>query len=483
MQVADHGGDCVPHHVGTHPYSPRCLSAHCGPPLRPMMTTLLEPRPQTSPKEIIDATELTALSLFSGAGGLDLGLDAAGWTVLGQVELDADCTRTLDGHLARMRHQGEILAMPIEEVSPQALRRKLGLARGELALLAGGPPCQPFTTSGLRKALLDRRASSLFPAYLEFVDEFRPRSLLLENVDGMLSAALRHRPLAERTTSDPPLREEEMKGSFLRWLVSELTGFGYAVSWGVVEVADHGVPQLRQRAILIASRGSTPCFLPAPSFGRPGLPDHRTIAGALASIKELGAVQPLSERKRAVYRLIPPGGNWRDLPDAVRRKTMGGAYFAEGGRSGWWRRLDWNTPSPTILGMPDHSSTALVHPEEVRCLSVNECAALQTFPRWARFAGAPRSQYQQIGNAVPPLLGKVLGRHLAAYLAGDFSEEPGAPEWRKNSANRRIGTHGWAVPQRGGGMAVTLRHVRADHVWKISDDCQDGNRRGGSRTG
>jgi DNA (cytosine-5)-methyltransferase 1 len=243
----------------------------------------------------------------------------------------------------------------------------------------------------------------------------------------------------------------------------------------VAEVADHGVPQLRQRAILIASQGSDPCFLPAPSHGRLGLPDYRTLAEALASLDELGAVQPLSERKRAVYRQIPPGGNWRDLPDRVRQETMGGAYFAEGGRSGWWRRLDWDTPSPTILGMPDHSSTALVHPEEVRCLSVNECAALQTFPRWARFAGTPRSQYQQIGNAIPPLLGRVLGRHIAAFLAGERSAEPDAPEWRKISANRRIGTHGWAVPRRSGGMAVTLRHVRADHVWKIGEDCRDGN--------
>jgi DNA (cytosine-5)-methyltransferase 1 len=144
---------------------------------------------------------------------------------------------------------------------------------------------------------------------------------------------------------------------------------------------------------------------------------------------------------------------------------MGAAYHAEGGKSGWWRRLSWDTPAPTILGMPDHTSTALIHPDEVRCLSVRERAAVQTFPAAAEFGGSSRSQYQQIGNAVPVLLGRALGGQVAGFLDGERLAPPPPPPWRQSSANRRIGTHGWAIPTKGE-MEVHLNvKVRADHVW------------------
>jgi DNA (cytosine-5)-methyltransferase 1 len=404
----------------------------------------------------------TALSLFSGAGGLDLGLELAGWTILGQVEMDHDAAETLR---RRAGKDGVVIEERIENVDPVKLRRQLGLKVGELALIAGGPPCQPFTTSGLRKSIQDRRASSLFPRYLSFLDAFKPRALLIENVDGMLSAALRHRPLHLRGSANGPMGLDEMKGSFLRWLLGELAERGYSLSWGVAEAADYGVPQFRQRAIVIGVLGGTPCYLPPPRFGRPGLEPYRTVGEALAEVTELGAIQPLSERKRAVYAQVPAGGNWRDLPDDVRRSTMGAAYVAEGGKSGWWRRLAWESPAPTILGMPDHSSTALVHPIDVRCLSVNECAALQSFPLGTSFAGSGRSQYQQIGNAVPPLLGEALGRHLSAFLSGAACPIPEEPQWRRLSANRRVGTHGWATPsKRGPDFTLSVR-VRPDHIW------------------
>jgi DNA (cytosine-5)-methyltransferase 1 len=285
----------------------------------------------------------------------------------------------------------------------------------------------------------------------------------------MLSAAIRHRPLLKRGRGHDPMAPEERKGSFLYWLVQQLTVLGYAVSWGVVEVADYGVPQMRQRAILIGVQGTEPCFLPPPRYGWRGLPAYRTLRHALAGVVELGPVQPLSRRKQEVYRHIPPGGNWRNLPEDMRRATMGAAYVAEGGKSGWWRRLSWDLPAPTILGMPDHSSTALIHPDEVRCLSVGECAAVQSFPPSTRFAGSPRSQYQQIGNAVPPLVGRELGHHLSRFLEGHRDQSPPEPQWRKASANRRIGTHGWAIPL-GNSIRYELNaKVRPDHIWACLD--------------
>lgn len=431
----------------------------------------LERRVQVAGR-IRKAVDPTAVSLFSGAGGLDLGLAKAGWQILAQIEADGDSIGSLHAHAKLHAQPPVLLHERIEDVLPGELRRSLSLRKGQLTLLAGGPPCQPFTTSGLRQSINDARAASLFPRYLEFVEEFRPRALLIENVDGLLSAALSHRPLVNRGSDSPPLEEGERKGSFLKWLLEELANFGYSLAWGVAETADHGVPQMRQRAIIIGIRGKSPCYLPTATFGVSGARPYRTLRQALRHVKELGAVQPLSDRKRQVYAHIPPGGNWRDLPEKIQRETMGRAYFAEGGRSGWWRRLDWDRPAATILGMPDHSSTALVHPEEIRCLSVNECAAIQTFPVGAAFAGSSRAQYQQIGNAVPPLLATRLGEEILEHLGGVRKPPPPRAEWRRASSNRRVGTHGWAIPAQTGTSYTLNVAIRPDHIWATLDDIQ-----------
>jgi DNA (cytosine-5)-methyltransferase 1 len=414
-----------------------------------------------------DVSRRSVISLFSGAGGLDLGLEAAGFDILAQVEMDLDCVGTLRRQAKNRVKKTRVMGSRLEDLTPGQVLDDLGLSKGDLTLLAGGPPCQPFTTSGRRQGLQDARATTLFPAYLKWVDELDPHALLIENVDGILSAALLHRPLVERGPSWPWNAEpEERKGSFLKWLLDELRLRRYTISWGIAEAADYGVPQMRQRAVLIAVKGSDPCWLPQPSFGGPGQPPFSTLREALSDVQSLGAVQPLSERKKEVYRRIPPGGNWRDLPEEIKKETMGQAYIATGGKSGWWRRLAWDKPSATILGMPDHSSTALIHPDEIRCLSVNECAALQSFPRGTEFSGRPRSQYQQIGNAVPPLLGQALGVQLAGFLDGQREDEqPPVPAWRQASANRRPGTHGWTVAEE---YHLHVQ-IRPDHIWAVYD--------------
>jgi DNA (cytosine-5)-methyltransferase 1 len=406
------------------------------------------------------------VSLFSGAGGLDLGLEESGWSCLAQIDMDHDSVLTLRRTAERQRHSSvKIIEAQIEDVEPALLRTDLGLERGELELLAGGPPCQPFTTHGLRKALSDDRASGVWPSYLEFVAEFQPQVLLIENVDGLLSAALSHRRMSERSAAFPALRLDERKGSFLYWLLRELTKLDYTVTWGLVEAADFGVAQRRQRTILIGTRDGVPCTLPAATHGTAdGLP-MRTLRDALRGLDDLGEVQPLSERKKRVYEQIPAGGNWRALPESVRASTMGRAHLATGGKSGWWRRLAWEQPAPTILGMPDHSSTALVHPDEVRCLSTRECAALQGFPSDMEFAGTSRSIYQQIGNAVPSAVGVAIGRRLLEHIAGEQFDVPPAPLPRKTSGNRRIGVHGWVSP---GSLVHLNAPVRDDHVWAVT---------------
>jgi DNA (cytosine-5)-methyltransferase 1 len=414
-----------------------------------------------------DTSRRIAVSLFSGAGGLDLGLEAAGFDILAQVEMDPDCVGTLQRQAKNRVSKTRVFGSRLEDLTPGQILDALELTKGQLTLLAGGPPCQPFTTSGRRQGLQDARATTLFPAYLQWVDELDPQALLIENVDGMLSAALYHRPLIERGARWPENADpQERKGSFLRWLLDELRARQYSISWGIAEAADYGVPQLRQRTVLIAVKGDEPCWLPLPTFGGSGQPPFRTLRDGLSSIDSLGDIMPLSDRKREVYAKIPPGGNWRDLPESMKKQTMGQAYVATGGKSGWWRRLDWDRPSATILGMPDHSSTALIHPDEIRCLSVNECAALQSFPPGTEFSGRTRSQYQQIGNAVPPLLGLALGQQLTRFLDGKRDDsQPPIPAWRQTSANRRPGTHGWTVP---GGYHLHVP-IRPDHIWAICD--------------
>lgn len=417
---------------------------------------------------MVTADTALALSLFSGAGGLDIGLEQAGFHLLAQIEMDSDCSSTLLARAERKQTGSLVIQKRIEDVDPGLLSKQMKVLPGELDLLAGGPPCQPFTTTGLRKGINDRRASSAFPKYLEYVSVFRPKALMLENVDGFLSAALKHRPLSKRGKKNPPLSWEESKGSFLHWFLTELAGLGYSVSWGVLDAVGHGVAQFRQRAFLIGVHGEEPCFLPEETFG-PGLAEPwQNLREALADVHETGPVQPLSERKKKVFRLIPPGGNWRDLPPDLQRQTMGAAYHATGGKSGWWRRLSWDSPAPTVLGMPDHSSTALIHPDENRCLSLNECAAVQSFPRGAIFSGTPRSCYQQVGNAVPPRLGEAMGRHLIRYLQGERAiHEPAPPAWRQQSANRRIGTHGWVTPGLGSVDFSVVAKARSDSVWAM----------------
>jgi DNA (cytosine-5)-methyltransferase 1 len=127
--------------------------------------------------------DLRFLSLCSGAGGLDVGLEMAGWKSVAQVEIDRDCCRTLEAINARSSRRTKVVHAGIETVDPRELRLSLGIARGELRLIAGGPPCQPFTTHGLRQTLSDERAGSVFPSYLGFIREFEPETLVIENVD------------------------------------------------------------------------------------------------------------------------------------------------------------------------------------------------------------------------------------------------------------------------------------------------------------
>ena len=174
----------------------------------------------------------------------------------------------------------------------------------------------------------------------------------------------------------------------------------------------------------------------------------------------------LSSPEREKDRCLPTHSarsNWRALSDRDRRRTMGAAYYAEGGRGGWWRRLAWDQPRQRSSVCPTIQHWAYPSRRSA-CLSVKECAALRRFRRGS-VSRHPRSQYQQIGNASAATDGRTHRALAFDHFRGQVPIRPDPPQWRQASANRRIGTHGWTEVRRGSIAWKLIAKLREDHVW------------------
>ncbi len=394
----------------------------------------------------------TVLSLFSGAGGLDVGLERTGhFGTRAFVELDpASCeTLALNQGAGRIgTRRTSIVCSDIADVDPLALLGAMDLAPGELDVLVGGPPCQTFSTAGRRETVQDRRGLLLWE-FLRFIVATRPRFFLMENVRGLLSAALQHRQIADRPDKGgPPLLRREEAGSVVqRWLADlALEAPEYRVDCFEVNAANYGAPQLRERALFFGNRFSRVVEFPAPTHGtRTGLLPFATLGDALATVTDHDAeVMDFSPRKKRYLAMVPEGGNWRTLPPDVQRESMGRAWLAKGGRSGWWRRLTRDLPCPTVVTMPNHASTSMCHPTETRALTVAECAAVQEFPPGWAFAGTTPQRYTQVGNACPVRLAEVAGTVLAEQLdRGAERADEGGPPYRRIYLRSHVRTRQW----------------------------------------
>jgi DNA (cytosine-5)-methyltransferase 1 len=358
-----------------------------------------------------------AISLFSGALGLDIGLDRAGFSITVAIENNRYAVETIYANKDKLINSKnlQIIDRDIHLVSTDEILEKGKLKIGETTLITGGPACQTFSTAGSRESLGDPRGN-LFLEFRRIIDEAKPRFFVMENVKGILSAAKKHRPLNKRGPGFPLILPEEELGSGFRYILSELQKTGYYIVFGLLNSADYGVPQKRERLIILGSRDGENIRLPFPTHSKEGLGLRRpwvTLRDGLCGLADYEPEhKPIPLKHQSYLELIPEGGNWHNLPIEFQEKAIGGAYKSWGGRGGFLRRLSWSQPSPALTTDPNGRATMLCHPTEMRTLSIKEYARLQQFPDDWIFKGSTSNKYLQIGNAVPVGLGEAIGLAL-----------------------------------------------------------------------
>ncbi len=400
------------------------------------------------------------LSLFSGGMGLDLGLEKTGrFETIVCIEKEKAFCDTIrlnkkNGHLSKIL---KVVEADISTLDPKEILDSLKIDPGTIDVVVGGPPCQSFSTAGRRGTTQDPRGTLLWD-YLRFIEYVKPKMFLMENVRGLLSAALKHRPIAERPDKGgSPLTKDEMPGSVVKLFARDLAnldGIGYHLDIFEVNSVNYGAPQNRERVLFIGNCYGKKIEFAQPTHGKassskshyqqqslfeesPILP-WRTLGDAISGLNEKSPViMDFSPRKKSFLSMVPPGSNWRCLPEEMQKESMGKAWYAKGGRSGWWRRLTFDLPSPTLVTMPNHASTSLCHPVETRALSISEYARIQEFPDEWEFAGTASQQYAQVGNAVPTRLGKIAGEVIACEL-DDATKNKLAPQEQPTSEPRIV---------------------------------------------
>lgn len=351
------------------------------------------------------------ISLFSGAMGLDLGLSKAGLNVVIGQDFEPSCVDTMraNGHC--------VLGGDIREIEAQTLLDLTGLHRGEPFMICGGPPCQPFSTAGKRLGINDPRGS-LFMDFIRMIDYIRPRFFVMENVKGIMSAPLKHVSAGERDQNDPA----QKLGTVLDVILSEFDKLGYKTVYGILDAVNYGVPQFRERFVLIGSRDHEDIFLPFPThFQVHQNPAYRwkTIGDVIKDLEiDTGECAALSAERKKYLSMVPEGGNWRNLPQSVIPLAMGGAFGSGGGKVGFYRRLSYSQPAPTVVTSPIQKATMMCHPTQDRPLSVKEYARIQQFPDNWVFTGNLAAKYRQIGNAVPVGLAEAIGQAILSVAEG-----------------------------------------------------------------
>ncbi len=375
---------------------------------------------------------------------MDLGFEKGGFETVYANDITKFACNTIRTMRPKINlDEGDIAGIPSANILS-----KIGLGEGEVDVLIGGPPCQSFSTAGKRKGLKDERGQAVLE-YIRKVQEIRPKVFVFENVQGIKSMAKSHMPFYDRIQMDESkLTHSEKKGSLFRYLENKFnelknpeSGMGYTIEHDILNAADFGIPQNRKRFVLIGVRkdvGNAKDVMESikskAEYADPrkaknlGKKEWRTLETLKDKFEGKKPPECLAFSAKTVEFLkhVPKkkGGCWVDLPLAMQKEAMGGAADTndprrkgkQGGRRGFYRRLSWYKPSPTLVTSPTQLGTCMCHPEYERPLSLKEYALIQGFPDGWKFEGALLDKYRMIGEAVPVQLAKVIAKSIFEFI-------------------------------------------------------------------
>ena len=364
--------------------------------------------PDDHARKNADIPEIVALSFFSGAMGLDIGMKIGGIPALLACEFNKYCRMTIAENEPDMALIGDI-----NKYHPDDILRLANIPEGrKVDVIFGGPPCQSFSTAGARRALADERGN-VFLRYIEIVEKIHPTYVVIENVRGLLSAPYPYKDI-----------EEPIKGGALCVILDRLKEAGYTMSFELYNAANFGAPQIRERVVMIGKLGGPKVPYLSPTHDesiRYGLLPWVTLREAVADIEDKPHhYVEFPEKRLKYYRMLKEGQYWKDLPKEVQEEAMGATLKLGGGKTGFFRRVSFNRPSPTLVTDPTMPATDLCHPTENRPLSVEEYSRIQGFPDNWSICGPIKEQYKQIGNAVPIKLGEAIARTIIADMYGEI---------------------------------------------------------------
>lgn len=362
-----------------------------------------------------DIPEIVALSFFSGAMGLDIGMKNGGIDALLACEFNKACRMTIAKNKPEIGLIGDITDFTAEEILKMA---KIPEGR-KVDVIFGGPPCQAFSTAGNRKAFDDERGN-VFLKYLSIISEIKPTYVVIENVRGLLSTPFKYKDI-----------EEPIKGGAMMIILDKLKEIGYTVSFNLYNAAYFGAPQIRERVVIIGKLGGGKVSYLQPTHneeGTDGLKAWRTLRDAFDDNLPMDVEHhfiEFPEKRLKYYRILKEGQYWKDLPLDLQKEALGKSFYLGGGKTGFLRRLSYSRPSPTLVTNPTMPATDLAHPTEDRPLSVEEYKSIQEFPQSWKVCGGILDQYKQIGNAVPVKLGEAIAKTIIDDMNGIKYENTG----------------------------------------------------------
>ena len=359
----------------------------------------------------------TFISLFSGAGGFDLGLEQAGWDCVYASDIDPAAMATLEANRGRKLGNGRTALSEtftehsdIRDLSARHILSRIGARKGDIPLLAGGPPCQSWSSAGHQLGFKDPRGQ-LFDDFVRLAEGLGVRWLILENVRGLLTA---------RGPDGRP-------GSALAFIRGKLLAAGFQTVVSLFNAADYGVPQRRVRLFLIGFRSGDPPEFPLPTHAKAtsataGRKPWITLGAALSALPPLAEEEiqrPTAKLARELAK-VGPGRGVKSM--GKREATRPGGHW--GYKQGAFV-ADLNLSARTVTA--NAQQDWLIDPAlGLRRLCPRECAALQMFPQSWVFAGPRATQYRLIGNAVPPPLARALGEALKRHVAKQTKQSRGA---------------------------------------------------------